>query len=83
MESSQYGDLNFKPAKANYTPVYMGMIALYSMKVTNYNIGANAGLNQGDLTLAIDPLIYFGTPLMSPSRRIDSLWNSNVATEAR
>ena len=63
MESSQYGDLNFKPAKANYTPVYMGMIALYSMKVTNYNIGANAGLNQGDLTLAIDPLIYLVEPL--------------------
>ena len=62
MESSQYGDLNFKPAKANYAPVYMGMIALYSMKVTNYNIGANAGLNQGDLTLAIDPLIYLWNP---------------------
>ena len=62
MESTQYGDMNFKPAKANYAPVYMGMIALYSMKVTNYNIGANAGLNQGDLTLAIDPIIYLWNP---------------------
>ena len=62
MESSQYGDMVFQPAKANYTPVYMGMIALYSMKVTNYNIGDNAGLNQGDLTLAIDPLIYLWNP---------------------
>jgi hypothetical protein len=62
MEASQYGDVVFQPAKANYTPVYMGMIALYSMKVTNYNIGANAGLNQGDLTLAIDPLIYLWNP---------------------
>ena len=62
MEASQYGDVVFQPAKANYTPVYMGMIALYSMKVTNYNEGENAGLNQGDLTLAIDPLIYLWNP---------------------
>ena len=62
METSQFGDYVFKPATPNYTPVYMGMIALYSMKVANYNIGANAGTNKGDLTLAIDPLIYLWNP---------------------
>ena len=62
METSQFGDYVFKPATPNYTPVYMGMVALYSMKVTNYNIGVNAGTNKGDLTLAIDPLIYLWNP---------------------
>ncbi|MGB1936982.1 MAG: hypothetical protein ACPHVK_05775, partial [Akkermansiaceae bacterium] len=62
METSQFGDYVFKPATPNYTPVYMGMVALYSMKVTNYNTGVNAGTNKGDLTLAIDPIIYLWNP---------------------
>ena len=62
MESSQYGDIVPHPAKANYTPVYMGMVALYSMKVTDYNVGVNAGTNKGTLTLAIDPIIYLWNP---------------------
>jgi len=32
------------------------------MKVSNYNVGVNAGTNKGDLTLAIDPLIYLWNP---------------------
>jgi len=62
METSQYGDYVFKPATPNYTPVYMGMVALYSMKVSDYNVGVNAGTNKGDLTLAIDPIIYLWNP---------------------
>jgi len=58
MESSQYGDMVFKPAKANYTPVYMGMVALYSMKVTN----VDAVTGEGDLTVSIDPMIYLWNP---------------------
>jgi len=46
----------FHPARANYTPVLMGMVALYSMKVTNYDGKV------GDLTAVIDPLIYLWNP---------------------
>jgi hypothetical protein len=62
MEVSQYGDIVFQPATPNYTPIYMGMTALYSMKVKDYNVGINAGSGKGTLTLAIDPLIYLWNP---------------------
>ena len=41
----------FHPARANYAPILMGAVGLYSAKVTN-----------GNLTLAIDPLIYLWNP---------------------
>lgn len=46
----------FHPARANYTPVLMGIVALYSAKVTNFN-----GM-VGDLTAVVDPLIYLWNP---------------------
>lgn len=46
----------YHPARANYTPVMMGMVALYSVKVTNFDG------NVGDLTAVIDPLIYLWNP---------------------
>ncbi|MFK7911109.1 MAG: hypothetical protein AB8F34_11005, partial [Akkermansiaceae bacterium] len=41
----------FHPARANYAPVLMGAVGLYSTKVTN-----------GNLSLTIDPLIYLWNP---------------------
>ena len=58
MEVSAFGDYVFHPARANYTPVIMGMAALYSMKVSDYDTAAK----EGNLTLAIDPIIYLWNP---------------------
>ncbi len=41
----------FHPARANYAPILMGVVGVYSAKVTN-----------GTLGLSIDPLIYLWNP---------------------